>query len=41
MHSAEEIRRIVMQLFGNESGRVVGTLMRLTGDLDLAEECAQ
>ncbi|MFN8442984.1 MAG: RNA polymerase sigma factor [Caldilineaceae bacterium] len=40
-HSAEEIRHIVTQMFGNESGRVVGTLMRLTGDLDLAEECAQ
>ncbi len=41
MPSAAELQRLVTQVFADESGRVVGTLMRLTGDLDLAEECAQ
>lgn len=41
MPSSDEIQRLVAQIFGNEAGRIVGTVMRLTGDLDLAEECAQ
>jgi len=41
MQSADELQRIITQIFGDEAGRIVGTLMRLTGDLDLAEECAQ
>jgi predicted RNA polymerase sigma factor len=33
--------QLVARTFAEESGRIVGALMRLTGDLDLAEECAQ
>ena len=33
--------QLVARTFAEESGRIVGALVRLTGDLDLAEECAQ
>ena len=36
-----DVHAYVTQLFADECGRIVGTVMRLTGDLDLAEECAQ
>lgn len=36
-----DVRSHITQLFADECGRIVGTVMRLTGDLDLAEECAQ
>ncbi len=36
-----EIRAAVTQAFRDEWGRVVATLIRFTGDWDLAEECAQ
>ena len=32
---------VVDHLFRHESGRVVATLVRITGDFDLAEECVQ
>ncbi|MEV4799564.1 sigma-70 family RNA polymerase sigma factor [Nonomuraea sp. NPDC049421] len=35
------VRRTVAALFREEWGRVVATLIRQTGDWDLAEECAQ
>jgi RNA polymerase sigma-70 factor (ECF subfamily) len=34
----EEFRRIIENLYRSESGRVLATLVRLLGDLDLAEE---
>jgi RNA polymerase sigma-70 factor (ECF subfamily) len=37
----EEVRAAVAQAFAEEWRRVVATLIRLTGDWDLAEECAQ
>ena len=36
-----EIEAAVAEAFHAEWGRVVATLVRLTGDWDLAEECAQ
>jgi len=32
---------VVADAFRDEWGRVVATLIRVTGDWDLAEECAQ
>jgi RNA polymerase sigma-70 factor (ECF subfamily) len=34
----EQLRRIIESLYRLESGRVLATLVRLLGDLDLAEE---
>jgi RNA polymerase sigma-70 factor, ECF subfamily len=34
----EQVRRVIETLYRSESGRVLATLMRLLGDLDLAEE---
>src|SRR5664279_4854549 len=34
----EELSRIIETLYRSESGRVLATLVRLLGDLDLAEE---
>jgi len=39
--SNDAVHQLVAQVFAAEGGRVVGALLRLTGDLDLAEECAQ
>src|SRR2546429_2034055 len=39
--AAAEIRAAVDAAFRDEWGRVVATLIRVTGDWDLAEECAQ
>ncbi|MBE3011595.1 RNA polymerase sigma factor [Microbispora sp. NEAU-D428] len=39
--SGADVTRVVGQAFREEWGRVVATLIRLTGDWDLAEECAQ
>jgi RNA polymerase sigma-70 factor (ECF subfamily) len=36
--SAEDVRKIVEELYRSESRRVLATLMRLVGDFDLAEE---
>ena len=36
-----EVEAAVADAFHAEWGRVVATLVRLTGDWDLAEECAQ
>jgi RNA polymerase sigma-70 factor, ECF subfamily len=36
-----DIERALTTVFREESGRIVGALTRLCGDLDLAEECAQ
>jgi RNA polymerase sigma-70 factor (ECF subfamily) len=36
-----EVRAAVAEAFGEQWGRVVATLIRVTGDWDLAEECAQ
>ncbi len=36
-----DIRTAVAEAFREEWGRVVATLIRLTGDWDLAEDCAQ
>jgi RNA polymerase sigma-70 factor, ECF subfamily len=36
-----EVERAVAQAFREEWGQVVATLIRVTGDWDLAEECAQ
>src|ERR1700746_4216337 len=38
---AAEVKAPVDAAFGEEWGRVVATLIRVTGDWDLAEECAQ
>src|ERR1700730_18344181 len=38
---AAEVRAAVDAAFREEWGRVVATLIRVTGDWDLAEECAQ
>ena len=37
----DEVRAAVSEAFREEWGRVVATLIRATGDWDLAEECAQ
>jgi RNA polymerase sigma-70 factor (ECF subfamily) len=34
----ERLSRTVEQLYRSESGRILATLVRLLGDLDLAEE---
>ena len=34
----EQLRRTIETLYRSESGRVLATLVRLLGDLDLAEE---
>ncbi|HEU5332299.1 MAG TPA: RNA polymerase sigma factor [Actinocrinis sp.] len=39
--TAETVRAAVDDAFRTEWGRVVATLIRVTGDWDLAEECAQ
>jgi RNA polymerase sigma-70 factor (ECF subfamily) len=39
--TAEVARAAVAEAFSAEWGRVVATLIRITGDWDLAEECAQ
>ncbi|MEV4459010.1 RNA polymerase sigma factor [Microbispora sp. NPDC049633] len=39
--SGADVTRVVEEAFREEWGRVVATLIRLTGDWDLAEECAQ
>ncbi|WP_182909716.1 RNA polymerase sigma factor [Microbispora sp. H13382] len=39
--SDADVTRVVEEAFREEWGRVVATLIRLTGDWDLAEECAQ
>jgi RNA polymerase sigma-70 factor (ECF subfamily) len=39
--SATDVEAAVAQAFRSEWGRVVATLIRTTGDWDLAEECAQ
>ena len=36
-----DIQAAVADAFRQEWGRVVATLIRMTGDWDLAEECAQ
>jgi RNA polymerase sigma-70 factor, ECF subfamily len=36
-----DVEAAVADAFGHEWGRVVATLIRMTGDWDLAEECAQ
>ena len=36
-----DVEAAVAEAFREEWGRVVATLIRLTGDWDLAEECAQ
>ncbi|MGZ6839902.1 MAG: RNA polymerase subunit sigma-24, partial [Frankiaceae bacterium] len=36
-----DVAAAVATAFRNEWGRVVATLIRVTGDWDLAEECAQ
>ena len=36
-----DVSAAVAEAFHEEWGRVVATLIRLTGDWDLAEECAQ
>ncbi|GGM09534.1 RNA polymerase sigma factor [Dactylosporangium sucinum] len=41
MTSPEEVRDAVARVYADEWGRIVATLIRLTGDWDLAEECAQ
>ena len=38
---ASAVEAVVARAFSDEWGRVVATLIRLTGDWDLAEECAQ
>ena len=35
------VETVVAEAFRNEWGRIVATLIRMTGDWDLAEECAQ
>ncbi|WP_330186326.1 RNA polymerase sigma factor [Dactylosporangium sp. AC04546] len=37
----EQVRDAVARVYADEWGRIVATLIRLTGDWDLAEECAQ
>jgi RNA polymerase sigma-70 factor, ECF subfamily len=39
--AAEDVEGAVTQAFREEWGRVVATLIAMTGDFDLAEECAQ
>ena len=39
--SADAVKAAVDAAFRDEWGRVVATLIRTTGDWDLAEECAQ
>jgi RNA polymerase sigma-70 factor (ECF subfamily) len=41
LSSAETVQAAVADAFREEWGRVVATLIRTTGDWDLAEECAQ
>ncbi|MEU1269787.1 RNA polymerase sigma factor [Streptomyces sp. NPDC005799] len=41
MSSTDEIEEAVAAAFREEWGQVVATLIRVTGDWDLAEECAQ
>ncbi|MET7397609.1 RNA polymerase sigma factor [Dactylosporangium sp. NPDC005572] len=41
MTSSEEVRDAVARVYADEWGRIVATLIRFTGDWDLAEECAQ
>jgi RNA polymerase sigma-70 factor (ECF subfamily) len=36
-----EVEAAVAKAFREECGQVVATLIRVTGDWDLAEECAQ
>ena len=41
MPAASAVEAAVEAVFREEWGRVVATLIRVTGDWDLAEECAQ
>ena len=41
MPAPTDARTVVDRLFREESGRAVATLIRLTGDFDLAEEVVQ
>ena len=41
MPAPSDARAVVDRLFREESGRAVATLIRLTGDFDLAEEAVQ
>jgi RNA polymerase sigma-70 factor, ECF subfamily len=36
-----DVPRVIARVYADEWGRIVATLIRLTGDWDLAEECAQ
>ena len=40
-HVTVEVHAAVAEAFTEQWGRVVATLIRVTGDWDLAEECAQ
>jgi RNA polymerase sigma-70 factor, ECF subfamily len=37
-NAPEELRRIIEAIYRSESGRILATLVRLLGDLDVAEE---
>ena len=37
-NAPEDLRRTIETLYRSESGRILATLVRLVGDLDLAEE---
>jgi RNA polymerase sigma-70 factor (ECF subfamily) len=39
--SGDDVRAALATVYADEWGRIVATLIRLTGDWDLAEECAQ
>ena len=39
--TAPAVQHAIDAAFGEERGRVVATLIRRTGDWDMAEECAQ
>ncbi len=39
--SARRVREVLAGVYADEWGRIVASLIRLTGDWDLAEECAQ
>ncbi|WP_328883686.1 RNA polymerase sigma factor [Streptomyces sp. NBC_00299] len=41
MSAANDVEKAVAEAFREEWGQVVATLIRVTGDWDLAEECAQ
>ena len=37
----DDVRAAISEAFREEWGRIVATLIRITGDWDLAEDCAQ